>query len=72
MTKMYFMGHWYWDWDKMADILQMEIFIKLIILNENCCTLMQISLIFLPKGPINNKPSLVQIAAEHMYDAKPL
>ena len=36
---------------------------KLIFLNENCCIFIQISLTFVPKGPINNKSTLVQKTA---------
>ena len=34
---------------------------KLIFLYENCCILIQISLKFVPKGQIYNKPALFQI-----------
>ena len=36
---------------------------KCIFLNQNCCILMKISLKFVPHGPINNIPALVQIMA---------
>ena len=44
----------------MAAISQDYIF-KRIILSENVCISIKISLKFVPKGPINNIPSLVQI-----------
>ena len=34
---------------------------KRIFLNENCCSLIRISLKFVPKGPIDNLPALVQM-----------
>ena len=40
-------------------------------LYENCCIVIQISLKFVLKGPINNKPILVQIMARYRTDAKP-
>ena len=43
--------------DKMADILQH------IFLNEDHCSFIQISLIFVAKGPIGNNPVLVQLMA---------
>ena len=36
---------------------------KCIFLNENVLILIKISLKFVPKGPINNMPALVQIMA---------
>ena len=44
--------------DKMAAILADDIF-KRIFLNENVRILIQISLKFVPKGSIDNKPALV-------------
>ena len=37
-----------------------------------CCILIQISPKFVPKGPIDNKASLVQVMAWHRTGAKPL
>ena len=45
---------------------------KCIFLNENVWTSLKISLKFLPKGPINNIPSLVQIMAWRRPGDKPL
>ena len=36
---------------------------KCIFLNENCCILIEFSLKFVPQGPVNNIPALVQIMA---------
>ena len=41
-------------------------------LNENVWISIKISLKFVPKGPINNIPALVQIMAWHLSGAKPL
>ena len=59
-----------WGWDKMVAILQMT-FWTLIFLYENCI-LVQISLKFVPRGSINNKPWLVQIMAWRQIGARPL
>ena len=45
---------------------------KCIFLNENVWILIKISLQFVPKGPVNNIPALVQIMAWHQLDDKPL
>ena len=45
---------------------------KRIFLNENVRTSMKISLKFVPKGPINNNPALVQIMAWRRSSDKPL
>ena len=45
---------------------------KCIFLNENVRISMKISLKFVPKGPINNNPALVQIMAWHQSGDKPL
>ena len=45
---------------------------KRIFLNENVRILVKISLKFVPKGPINNIPALVQIIAWHRSGDKPL
>ena len=52
--------------DKMAAIL------KWIFLNENVWISIQISLKFVPWGPLNNIPSMVQIMAWHRPGDKPL
>ena len=43
-----------------------------IFFNENCCTLMKLSLKYVRKGPINNNPAMVQIMAWRRSGAKPL
>ena len=45
---------------------------KCIFLNENAWILLEISLKFVPKGPINNIPALVQIMAWRRPGDKPL
>ena len=45
---------------------------KCILLNENVRILIKISLKFVPKGPINNNPALVQIMAWRWSGDKPL
>ena len=45
---------------------------KCIFLNENLWISIQISLKFVPKGPINNIPALVQVMAWHRSGDKPL
>ena len=45
---------------------------KCIFLNENVCISIEISLMFVPKGPINNIPALVQIMAWRRPGDKPL
>ena len=40
--------------------------------NEKFCILIQISLKFVPKGPIDNKAALVQVMAWHLKGDKPL
>ena len=45
---------------------------KSILLNENIFTSIQISLKFVPNGPIGNKSALVQVMAWHRADDKPL
>ena len=57
--------------DKMAAILADDIF-KCIFLNENVRISIQISLKFVPKGPIDNKSALVQVIAWCRTGDKPL
>ena len=45
---------------------------KCIFLNENVQIPLKFSLKFVPKGPINSIPTLVQIMAWHHPDDKPL
>ena len=45
---------------------------KCIIWNENVSSLIKISLKFIPKGPINSIPALLQIMAWHRQGDKPL
>ena len=56
----------HWGRDKMDDTF------KRISVNENVRILIEISLKFVPKGPINNIPALVQIMAWHRPGDKPL
>ena len=44
---------------------------KSIISNENCCILIQISLKYVAKGPIDNNPVLFQITAGHRRGSNP-
>ena len=55
----------------MAAVLADDIF-KCIFLNENDITLIQFSLKFLPRCPIDNKPALVQVMAWRQIGDKPL
>ena len=43
-----------------------------IYLHEECCILIRVSLKFVPKGPINHMPALVQIMPGHRAGDKPL
>ena len=45
---------------------------KGIFLNENDGILIKISLKFVPRSPIDNKPALVQVMAWHLWGDKPL
>ena len=45
---------------------------KCIFLNENICVLINVSLQFVPKGPINNIPALIQTKACRWPGDKPL
>ena len=60
-----------WGQDKMVAILASNIF-RCIFLNENIQILTKISQNFVPKGPINNIPALIQITAWHRPVDKPL
>ena len=55
----------------MAAILASDIF-KCIFLNENDRIPILISLKFVPRSPIENKPALVQVMAWRPIGAKPL
>ena len=59
-------------WDKMATNFLPTHFFKCISLNEIIWIPIKISLKFVPKGPISNYPSLVQIMAWHQSGDKPL
>ena len=52
----------HWGWDKMAAFFPDGIF-KCNFLNEDVQIAIKISMKFVPKGPINNIPALVQIMA---------
>ena len=45
---------------------------KCIFMNERFCMLNQISLIFVPKGPVDNTPALVPVMAWHRTGDRPL
>ena len=60
----------HWGWDKIDAILQKTF--KCNFLNENVWIPIKISLKFVPKGPINNIPALVQIMAWCHPGDKPL
>ena len=55
----------------MATILADDI-LKSIFLNENYRILIQISLRFVPRGPVDTKPALVQVMAWCQIGEKPL
>ena len=55
----------------MATNLADDIF-KCIFINEKFCILIRISLKFVPRGPIDNRPALVQVMAWHQTGDKPL
>ena len=57
--------------DKMAAILADNIF-KCIFLNENDIIQIQISLTFVPRSAVDNKPALVLVMAWHWTGDKPL
>ena len=57
--------------DKMAANFADDIF-KCIFMNETFCISIRISLKFVPKGPIDNKPALVQVMAWRRTGDKPL
>ena len=61
----------HWGREKMTAIFQMP-FSKGIFLNENVWVSIKISLMFVPKGSINNIPTLVQIVAWCWSVDKPL
>ena len=50
----------------------MDDIFKLIFLNENICISIKISPKYVPMGPIDNKPALVQVMAWHWTGDKPL
>ena len=55
----------------MAAILADSVF-KCIFLNEKICILIKILLKFVPKGPVDNNPALVQIMVWRRIGDKPL
>ena len=57
--------------DKMAAILTDDNY-RCILLNENDRIPIRLSLKFLPRGPLDNKPALVQVMAWHRTGDKPL
>ena len=62
-------GSTHWGWDKMAATLADDI-LKCIYLKWNILKLIKISLQFVPEGPINKIPALVQIMAWCWLDEK--
>ena len=60
----------YWGPDKTADISQTTL--STVFLDENKWISINGSLKFIPKGPVNNIPALVQIMAWHRPGNKPL
>ena len=56
-----------WNGLDFADVIS-----KFIFLNENCSILIQISLKYVHKGPIDNNTALVQIMAWHLTGNKHL
>ena len=54
------------------DAISADDIFKCIFLNENVWILIEISLKFVPKDPINNIPSLVQVMVCRLDGAKPL
>ena len=59
------------SWDKMAAILQTACW-NPSFLHENCCILIEISMKFVPKGPIDNMSAFVQVMAWCWSSHKPL
>ena len=57
--------------DKMAATFADDVF-RCISVNEKFCVLNEISLKFVPKGPFNNNPALVQMMAWRRPGDKPL
>ena len=57
--------------DKMAAILADDI-LKCIFLNEKFCIFIKISLKYVPKGPMDNNPALVQIMVWRRIGDRPL
>ena len=57
--------------DKMTANMSDDIF-KCIFMNEKLCISIRISLKFVPRGPIDNRPALVQEMAWHRIRDKPL
>ena len=55
----------------MAAILEDDIF-NCIFVDENDRILIQISLKYIPRSPIDNEPALVQVMAWHQIGDKPL
>ena len=41
-------------------------------MNEKFCISIQISMMFAPRGPVDNKPALIQVMAWRLIGAKPL
>ena len=54
----------HWGWDKIAAIF-LTTFSNAFSSKENICILIKVSQKFVPEGPIDNTPGLVQIMAWH-------
>ena len=61
----------HWGWDEINNISKTT-FSNVFFFNENVWISIKISLKFVPKGPINNIPALVQIMAWRRLGDKPL
>ena len=72
LDQLYWIMLWltHWGWNKMSTISQMTLSNAFSLMKLNISV--KISLKFVPKGPMNNIPSLVQIMAWHCPCNKPL
>ena len=60
----------HWGWDKMATIFADIFWCNF--MKEKFCIFFQVSLKFVPEGPVANKSVLVQVMAWHQTGDKPL
>ena len=61
----------HWWRDKKDSIFFSDDIFRFILLHENCCILIQISQEYIPNGPIDNEPALVQIMSWRQIGARP-